>query len=91
MMSRSRRNETAAVPVNPKTDLPVYTIYERPRGYPGEFVVRKFVVKPPGVTFTGEVVGRSKTLAGARKLLPSGLYRLARFPHDDPVIVETWL
>lgn len=33
----------------------------------------------------------ANTLDQLRAQLPAGLYRIARHPDDDPVIVETWL
>lgn len=73
--------------------LITFTIYEKPKDYPDKFVVRRW----------GVVHGRSMpvpdpkawavtdSLEMARKSLPRGLYRTARHPQDDPVIVETWV
>ena len=73
-----------------EADVPVYAIYERPRDFPGGYVVRKYVAKP-GVVKIGELVGTADTLDDARRLVPANLSRFDRHPVDDKAIVETWL
>ncbi len=71
------------------TQLAIYTVYERPRDYPGEFVVRRFLV-PPGLP-ERDLFARGRTLAAVRAALPPGLVCLDPAPGDDPVIREVWL
>ena len=65
---------------------PRYVIYDHPRDYPGEFVVRRWELGKPR-----ELLGSANTLQGARKLLPPGLVNLGRYEQDDPFIVEVWV
>ena len=79
----------------PKHALSLWTVYERPRDYPDEFVARRFTVGPHlGGTCAGPTddVLRAAHLAALRaQLLARGLVCIARHPEDDPCIVETWL
>lgn len=67
-------------------ELDLYVIYDHPRDYPGEFVVRGWELEKPR-----ELLGSANTLEGARKLLPPGLVNLGRYEQDDPFIVEVWV
>ena len=70
-------------------DLTIWTIYERPKDFPGGFVVRPWTITRGGpAPGMAQVTG---TLEEARDLVPPGLYRTDRAPADDPTIVETWL
>ena len=64
----------------------MFVIYERPRDYPGHYVVRRFVGEFPTEDFA---IARS--LEEARTHIPTGLYKLPRFPEDDAPIVEVWM
>lgn len=66
--------------------LNLFVLYKRPLDYPEHFVVRRWENDKPT-----HDVWLADTLEGARGKLPPGLYRLARDPGDDPVIVETWI
>jgi hypothetical protein len=76
-----------------KTDrLTIYTIYDNPLDYPGYFVVRKWkIVGYVATPIRDGILGISKTLEGARKLLPEGCALLPRDESDEPQIVESWL
>ncbi len=67
----------------------VYAIYDNPKDFPGEIVVRRWRVSR-GVT-AEELVHRSCSLKQARSSIPDGLVCLPRSPSDDPVIVEVWI
>ncbi len=71
-------------------DLPMWTIYEKPRDYPNNFVVRKHIVRQ-GETFPTNTFMVTSTLKQARLCLPPGLFNLGRQPEDEPQIVETWV
>lgn len=72
--------------------LTMYTIYEKPLDYPEYFVVRKWkIVRPDINPISDGILGISKTLEGARKLLPADCACLARDESDEPQIVESWL
>ena len=67
--------------------LTVYTIYDHPTDYPEHFVVRKW----KNNSISDGILGISKTLEGARKLLPEGCAVIPKDDGDDPKIVESWL
>ena len=67
-----------------------YAIYDHPKDYPNKFVVRKWIIEA-GQISAGELLGAVDTLEEARRLIPSGLYRINRFDQDDPVLSEVWL
>jgi len=71
--------------------LSVWTIYDHPRDYPNHFVARRSEVLLGGAIGTTDEMFTASTLAAVRALLPPGLYRLPRYPADDPVIVEIWI
>lgn len=79
-------------PETPSSDLPLYTITHSPSDYPGMYVTRRHVVGPTGeVVFDADPLAVTETLNAARRAVPAGLYNLGREPHDDSVIVETWV
>ena len=69
--------------------LPMWTITERPRDYPGGYVARMHVSLPEPAVSVYAIYG--PTLAAVRAALPPGLTCLTRNPGDNPCIVETWL
>ena len=68
----------------------MYVIYERPKDYPGKFVVRKWEISPEGMSPVNEVM-LAFTLLGARLHVPPGRVKIERQADDDPVIVEVWI
>jgi hypothetical protein len=72
--------------------LSLWTIFDRPRDYPDGYIARCFesgggMPEPVATDYT--IMG---DLALIRQSMERcGLYRMARDPSDDPVIVETWL
>jgi hypothetical protein len=70
--------------------LSIWTIYDSPSDYPGQFVARCFISDAIGVTPTG-VALFAGTLGAVRAMLPPGLHRIPRYEQDDPKIVEVWL
>lgn len=73
------------------TALVMYTIYESPADFPGQFVVRRWIADAGGVRCEAQPFALASSLAGVRRFLPRGLYPMARGERDDPAIVETWL
>jgi hypothetical protein len=69
--------------------LSLFTIYERPKDYPNNFVVRRWIIV--GGQPTGQECQLADTLEESRILIPPGLFNLGRQPGDDPAIVETWV
>lgn len=75
---------------DPKTDLPMWVIYDHPSDYPSSFVVRRQWAGN-GKVFADAKCFLCQSLEAARAVVPPGLHCIARDPADDPVIVETWL
>jgi hypothetical protein len=70
-----------------KQDLIIWTIYESPSDYPGQFVVRPTSVRHES-PFLNHMLAHD--LEAARRLIPPGTVCFERSETDDPVIVETW-
>lgn len=69
--------------------LEMWTIYDHPTDFPGEYVARRFNVTSFGPAATDMLI-RGKTLDEVRhQLLVTGLVAIQRDPSDDPKIVET--
>lgn len=72
-----------------KSQLSIWTVYERPLDHPHKFVARRWVsLLAPAPT--SDVI-LADDLGALRKKLPAGFVRMPRHPEDDPVIVETWI
>lgn len=70
--------------------LTVWVIYYGASNHPpGKWVVRAQDVEGGGVRIRESFV-ECDSLDEARATVPRGLYRMDRYPGDDPVIVETW-
>jgi len=70
--------------------LPVWTIYESPKDFPGKFVVRKHIILP-GKTFPTGEYALFDSLEEARDAIPEGCANLGRYAEDEPQIVESWM
>lgn len=68
----------------------MWTVYQRPRDYPAQFVARLWKIGPGTFQSTDEIL-LAETLAEIRAMLPPGLMCLQRLTDDDPCIVEVWL
>ena len=91
------RDRRAIVPPachgEPVTPLVMWTVYEHPNDYPGEYVARKFVITEDFYGPSNELIS-SRSLRDVRNLLRSlysGLIQLKRPPDDEPHVVEVWL
>lgn len=74
--------------------MTLYTIYDHPRDFPKNFVVREWVVGRDNKTYPEYSLNRwlYDSLEEARKPLKErGLVCVQRDENDDPVIVETWM
>ena len=74
----------------PHLEMSQYVIYQHPRDYPGDFVMRRWHLRGQHMMATEEMV-LARTLSEIRKAVPAGLYCITRFEDDDPCIVEVWL
>lgn len=72
--------------------LPMYVVYHNPSDYPGEYVIRRQVVKPHGVLDKDPVpLAHGMNYTEVLNHLPKGVFRLPRDSRDDPVILEVWI
>ena len=73
--------------------LVMYVIYDSPRDYPGEVVVRRQYVEHRRIRIDPELFLRGLSVESVRKdlrhLIP-GLVR-SPLPEPDPAIAEVWL
>jgi hypothetical protein len=74
----------------PMLQMEQWCIYFNPADAPWQYVVRRWTIKA-GNCIPDKMAQFKPTLLEARACLPDGLYRLERFPGDDPVIVEVWI
>lgn len=70
--------------------LEMFIVYERPRDFPGHYVLRRWVVQRGGSRPTDDFV-LEPTLEKIREHVPPHCVRLERDPNDEAHIVETWL
>lgn len=66
--------------------IPILTVYNSPKDFPGRFVIRLFDVDQPTMLYFV-----ADTLEGVRAVVPHEMRRLARHPDDDPCIVEVYV
>lgn len=87
----TQKKQVGRAPAIPYPTMSMWTIYNRPKDYPKDFVARRSVILHAGVIGPTDDMFTAKTLDEIRALLPRGLYRLDRQPGDDAKIVEVWL
>jgi hypothetical protein len=71
--------------------LTMWVIYAHPSDHPQHYVLRRRHVLGGRIEVDTAHTLLANDLAGARALLPPGLFRLPRLPDDDPLIVEMWV
>jgi len=71
--------------------LSIYTIYNHPSDYPGEFVCRVWRIRGDCMIADQDLFARGETLELVRSQLPPGLQCLGRYRADDPKIAESWV
>lgn len=69
----------------------IYAIYDHPKDYPDNFVVRAWRPRADGGLDVSLVAHLATSLEDARAWVPRGFARMDRHDNDDPVIVEVWL
>lgn len=78
-------------PSRPCIRIPSWIVYENPKDYPGEFVVRQFFMSP-NIVEPGDVTGRGKTFFEAKNQgVPAWATRIEPDPQDDPCIRAVYL
>lgn len=74
--------------------LRLFTVYEDPKDYPGQIVVRGFTIQQHDVRPDKEALYVGPDIMAAREKIIEvhpGAYRLNRQPGDEPQIVEVWI
>lgn len=71
--------------------LTMFTIFYNPTDYPGQWIVRRFLITRGDVLPDRHSTGFALDLDAARSLIPLGLVRLDRSPQDHASVVETWI
>ena len=69
--------------------LPMWVVTKSPSDFPGKFVARLHYTLPAAEPTKVVIIG--DTIEAVREAIPHGLFAFARYPSDDPVIVETWM
>ena len=68
-----------------------WTIYDHPKDYPDNFVVRRWKLGDKDKPIPEQECSLASSLEEARKFIPDGLVRIPPLFGEDPVIVETWI
>lgn len=74
----------------PEVKQVIYVVYESPNDYPGQYVIRRWLVGDE-VVCDEDPICVHPSYAVAVATLPPGLARIARDEMDDPAILESWL
>lgn len=69
----------------------IFTVYENPRDYPGQFVVRRWREMAGAFKADPVLLYVGPSLDDARAALPAGLHCVGRKPGDDMAILESWM
>lgn len=72
-------------------ELAIWTVYDRPTGYPNNYVARRFIVRNGEPCWTAEHIVCDELDLLRQHMEELGLYRLDRMPGDEPKILETWI
>jgi len=70
--------------------LVMWTIYDSPKDFPGQFVARRFDIFAGNAVATAEVRTAPTIEMLRRDFRKMGLFQQPRHAGDDPVIVEVW-
>ena len=72
--------------------LSMWTVYNRPRDFPGElYVARRYMIEPDGPVPTDDTIVSPSLELVRQALSLKGLTPITRDHNDEPHIVETWL
>lgn len=72
-------------------DLYLWTVYQNPKDYPGQYVARRFVIRFNGGVPTNQVIVSDNLETLQASLENKGLTKLARNDADEPHIIESWI
>ena len=77
--------------------LEMFTLYEKPRDFPNDYIVRKWEVysgqepKPCHIVSKFEADGRESAIDYVNRLFANHKILLPRSESDDPIVVGTWI
>ena len=71
--------------------LVVWTLYHNPTDYPGQFVLRRALVRKNELIRDREPTCVSPQLSDILAALPAESFFIPRHPNDAPAIVGTWV
>ncbi|BBZ93052.1 hypothetical protein BRDID11004_60500 [Bradyrhizobium diazoefficiens] len=71
--------------------LRLWTIYDGPADYPSNFVARLSLIGAGGAQPTEHLMVSTDLAAIRAQMMAWGLHCIARYPEDEPHIVEVWL
>lgn len=76
----------------PSDDLVMWTVYDRPKDFPNNFVARKWLIDHEGHAIsTGNLMVCHDLAMIHFQLTNMGLHRIERDRNDDACIVESWV
>lgn len=70
----------------PEKKLAIWVIYENPKDFPGQFVVRCWIGLVPH-----PVALVTSSLEKARAAIPDWCIPIGTYPDEDPAIKEVWI
>ena len=75
----------------PTNELEIWTIYDKPKDYPNNFVARKEIISEGKRRWADEFMVSNKLENIQDYMKRQFLFRIPRNEDDDPKIVECWL
>lgn len=77
--------------------LEMFTLYEKPRDFPNDYILRKWEVysgqepRPCHIVSKFEADGRDSAIDYVNRLFANHKILLPRSESDDPIVVGTWM
>jgi hypothetical protein len=72
--------------------LPLYFVYDHPKDFPNDFVVRRWMLVKGELIPDKEIMMKTSNYADIKtEMMYMGLTKMARQPDDEPCIKETWI
>lgn len=76
---------------NEENELIIWTVYDKPKDFPNNFVARKQIIGEGQSRWTGDIVICNDLKKIQAHMERQFLFRLPRNEDDDPKIVECWM
>lgn len=71
--------------------LSMWTVYQSPTDYPGQFVARRWICDNNPPIATSDMLVSPLYEDIRRAMIERDMVRMQRNDEDDPVILETWI